>query len=219
MDRSSDSIITTPQSQMEEGDDPYNRFTQLALKLPQIQIDSKGKRDATHEPSSPAKYSIRTLPSRRNSPAISLLQREQVQHHHHRGPLATPRRPAPSVLSSGEEDATKEIIKMLTDNKVDDLAQFLVRRSCLNKANMFLIYIFHLFQNAGIVFIAISANVKDSQRQQFIIIGLLCQIAASMLSTYQHVNESISETIMKDIIAIKDNTYGDEGVIVNDETY
>lgn len=167
--------------------------------------------------------------SRRNSPAnLSILQREQ-NNQHQRGKtinsyaLATPRKPPPSVLNALnkeidlDEERTKEITNMLNANKVEDLVQFLKRRTCLNKANMLLIYVFHALQSAGIVFTSVSANVD--RPQQFILIGLLCQIAASMLSTYQQVNASLSETTLRDIVAIKENTYVDQSVLINDESY
>jgi DNA-binding IscR family transcriptional regulator len=82
---------------------------------------------------------------------------------------------------------------------------------------MVLIYLFHILQTAGILFTALSNSEQAEHKEILMMCGLLCQIGAAVLSTLQHVNESISETTLKDIVAIKDGTYVDEGVITDDD--
>jgi hypothetical protein len=112
---------------------------------------------------------------------------------------------------NNENDAI--IMSLLSNNRLDDLKRFLVRRERLNKINMCLIYIFHFFQSTGIFLTALSTRFDNAE---IIWLGIFCNFVASIINTYEHINNSISEKTLADIISIKENTYIDESNILDD---
>ena len=112
------------------------------------------------------------------------------------------------------EDISLQIQELLENNKLDDLKKFISRRQCLNCCNIYLIYLFHLIQSAGILTttIATGYNMKP-----LIWVGVGLSVMASLVHIIEQTNNNISNRIMKDIQAIKNNTYVDEGLMVDIE--
>jgi len=108
-------------------------------------------------------------------------------------------------------DISLEIKTLLEYNKIDDLKRFLSKRKCLNSCNMCLLYLFHTIQSAGILTTTIAAgyNIKE-----LIWVGVGLNIMASLINIFEHNNNSMSKRLLKDIEAIRDGTYVDEGNIV-----
>ena len=108
-------------------------------------------------------------------------------------------------------DISMEIKKLLDDNKIDDLKRFLNKRKCLNTCNMCLLYLFHTVQSAGILTTTIAAgyNIKE-----LVWIGVGLNILASLINIFEHNNNSMSKRLLKDIEAIRDDKYVDEGALV-----
>jgi len=104
-----------------------------------------------------------------------------------------------------------EIQQILNENILGDLKKFISKRSCLNDANIILIYMFHLIQSAGILTTTIAAgyNIKE-----LIWVGVGLNITASLINIYEKTNSSISKKILKDIISIKNGSYVDEGMMI-----
>jgi hypothetical protein len=107
-----------------------------------------------------------------------------------------------------------EIKEIFEKNKIEDLKRFLRRRQNLNNSNMYLIYLFHLVQSAGILTTTIAAGYD----QRYLIwIGVGLNMLASLIDIYEKTNNNISKKLLADIQKIKEGTYVDEGTIVEPE--
>jgi hypothetical protein len=104
-----------------------------------------------------------------------------------------------------------EIQTLFEQNKLDDLKAFMKRRKCLNTTNMVLIYLFHIIQSAGILTTTIAAGYD---MKSLVWIGVGLNILASLINVFEKTNNSISKALLKDIQAIKDGTFLDEGTVV-----
>ena len=111
-------------------------------------------------------------------------------------------------------DISMEIKTLLDDNKIDDLKRFLNKRKCLNTCNMCLLYLFHTVQSVGILTTTIAAgyNIKE-----LVWVGVGLNILASLINIFEHNNNSMSKRLLKDIEAIRDDKYVDEGTLVESD--
>ena len=107
-------------------------------------------------------------------------------------------------------DVSVEIQSIFEKNKLEDLKAFIEKRKCLNSWNIALIYLFHIIQSAGILTTTIAAgyNIKE-----IVWVGVGFNILASLLNVFEKTNASISKGLLKDIQAIKEGTFVDEGTI------
>ena len=105
----------------------------------------------------------------------------------------------------------QRINAILDKNKIDDLERFIEKRHCLNTWNSYLVYLFHTIQSAGILTTTIGTGYG---RNDLIWIGVGLNVLASLINIYEQTNNSISLKLMKDIIAIRDDKYIDEGIMV-----
>lgn len=76
---------------------------------------------------------------------------------------------------------------------------------------MVLIYLFHIVQSAGILTTTIAAGYD---MKSLVWIGVGLNILASLINVFEKTNNSISKALLKDIQAIKDGTFLDEGTTV-----
>jgi hypothetical protein len=109
------------------------------------------------------------------------------------------------------QDKIKTIFE---ENTIDDLNRFLKKRQCLNTANSYLIYLFHLIQSAGIL---LTSFAVGNNNQELIWIGVSCNILASLINVYEKTNNNILRRLMADIKLIKDGKYIDESEMVDVE--
>jgi hypothetical protein len=111
-------------------------------------------------------------------------------------------------------DIQAQVNAILNKNKIDDLTRFLQKRQCLNKTNVWLNYMFHFVQSAGIFTTTLAAgyNIKE-----LVWGGIALNIIASLINVFEQTNNTISKRIMKDIVAIKQGKYVDEGLAVEPE--
>jgi len=100
---------------------------------------------------------------------------------------------------------------ILYENKIEDLKKFISKRACFNTYNIYLIYLFYILQSAGIITTTIAAGYNNKELVWY---GVGFNILASLVNSFEKVNNSISQQLLKDIIAIKNNTYIDEGLSV-----
>ena len=105
----------------------------------------------------------------------------------------------------------QRINTILDKNKIDDLERFIEKRHCLNTWNSYLVYLFHTIQSAGILTTTIGTGYG---RTDLVWIGVGLNVTASLINIYEQTNNSISLKLMKDIIAIRDDKYIDEGIMV-----
>ena len=108
-------------------------------------------------------------------------------------------------------DTTLEIKNIFEKNKLEDLKAFIKKRNCLNSWNMSLIYLFHITQSAGILVTTIAAGYD---KKEIIWIGVGLNILAGLITVFEKTNNSISKNLLKDIEAIKDGSFVDEGMVV-----
>ena len=111
-------------------------------------------------------------------------------------------------------DIQAQVNAILNKKKIDDLTRFLEKRQCLNKTNVWLNYMFHFVQSAGIFTTTLAAgyNIKE-----LVWGGIALNIIASLINVFEQTNNTISKRIMKDIVAIKQGKYVDEGLAVEPE--
>ena len=109
-------------------------------------------------------------------------------------------------------DTSLEIKNIFEKNKLDDLKAFIKKRNCLNSWNMSLIYLFHITQSAGILVTTIAAGYD---RKEIIWVGVGLNILAGLITVFEKTNNSISKNLLKDIEAIKDGSFVDEGMVVD----
>ena len=103
-----------------------------------------------------------------------------------------------------------EIQSIFEKNKLEDLKVSIDKRKCLNSWNIALIYLFHIIQSAGILTTTIAAGYDMNQ---LIWVGVGFNLLASLLNVFEKTNSTISKALLKDIEAIKQGTYVDEGTI------
>jgi hypothetical protein len=119
------------------------------------------------------------------------------------------------TLTYQKEYISKQINNILNENIVCDLKKNLCIRSCLNKFNIGLIYIFHLLQTCGLIATTLSSTYNLNY---LLWIGITCNSTASLIIIYEKVNENISNTLLVDINLIKDGKYVDESSIEINES-
>ena len=107
-------------------------------------------------------------------------------------------------------DVSVEIQSIFEKNKLEDLKAFIEKRKCLNSWNIALIYLFHIIQSAGILTTTIAAGYN---MKEIVWVGVGFNILASLLNVFEKTNASISKGLLKDIQAIKEGTFADEGTI------
>ena len=108
-------------------------------------------------------------------------------------------------------DVNTEIQKILETNKLEDLKGFIKKRNCLNSWNIALIYLFHIVQSAGILTTTVAAGYNF---KEVVWVGVGLNIVASLITVFEKTNNAISKNLLKDIEAIKDGTFVDEGIAV-----
>ena len=112
-----------------------------------------------------------------------------------------------------EEEIETEIKTIFNQNKVDDLKKFISKRNCLNVSNQIMNYLFHIVQSAGVLTTTIAAGYN---MKELVWIGVGMNILASLINVFEKSNDAISKRLLKDIHAIKNGTYVDEGMMVED---
>ncbi len=105
-----------------------------------------------------------------------------------------------------------EIQEILENNKVADLKRFIKKRQNLNSCNICLSYLFYLMQSVGILTTTIGTGYDI---KELIWTGIGVNILASLIHSYEQVNNNISIKLLKNIESIKKNTYIDEDVMID----
>jgi len=113
-------------------------------------------------------------------------------------------------MNSTPIDNTLAIKNLFEQNKLEDLKAFMNKRKCLNQWNLALVYLFHIVQSAGILTTTIAAGYD---LKIIIWVGVGFNILASLINVFEKTNNTISKHLLKDIQAIKDGTFVDEGSI------
>ena len=107
-----------------------------------------------------------------------------------------------------------EIKTIFDNNTLNDLKKFLNKRECLNTTNTYLMYFFYLIQSAGILTTSIATG---NNNYTFIWVGVGLNVFATLINTYEKINNSQLKKLLKDIENIKNGNYIDETEIIDTE--
>jgi len=107
-----------------------------------------------------------------------------------------------------------EIKEIFDKNTLDDLHFFLNKRKCLNSSNTYLIYLFYLVQSAGILTTSIATGSKNIN---MIWLGVGLNLLATLINTYEKINNSILKKLLNEIREIKNGNYVDEKELIDIE--
>ena len=108
-------------------------------------------------------------------------------------------------------DISIKINQILENNKLNDLQRFIDKRQCLNSANMYLIYLFHIVQAAGILTTTIATGYSV---KEIIWVGVGLNMLATLIHVFEQTNNNISKKMLQNIEAINKGTYLDEDTLV-----
>jgi hypothetical protein len=114
------------------------------------------------------------------------------------------------------EDTDREIKNIFNENKIYDLKKFLSKRQCLNNSNQCLNYFFHIIQSVGILTTTIATGYD---MKEIIWIGIGMNILATLINIFEKTNDSISKRLLKEIYSIKNGTYVDEGMFIEESIH
>ena len=113
---------------------------------------------------------------------------------------------------NSDQSINAQIKQIFEENKLEDLKKFIKRRQCLNNCNMYMNYLFHFIQSAGILTATIANGYSV---KEFIWLGIGLNILASLIQIYEQTNNTISTKLLNDIQLIKTNNYVDEDVLID----
>jgi hypothetical protein len=105
-----------------------------------------------------------------------------------------------------------EIQEILDTNKVTDLKRFIKKRQRLNSCNVCLSYLYYLVQSVGILTTTIGTGYEV---KELIWTGIGVNILASLIHSYEQINNNISIKLLKNIENIRKNSYIDEDVLID----
>ena len=125
---------------------------------------------------------------------------------------------ARSALASANVDVVvnvdEEIQKIFNQNRLADLKKFLTRRQHLNKSNMIFEYAFHVVQTSGILITTVAAGYDA----KFLVwIGAGISALASLIKVFESSNNVMLKKLLADIKLIREGTYVDEGLLIDEE--
>ena len=106
-----------------------------------------------------------------------------------------------------------EIQQIFERNQLSDLKRFMAKRQRINSVNTVFMYLFHVLQSSGILVTTIATGYNY---RELIWVGVGLNVLSSLVNIFEKLNTSISAKLMKDIQSIRDGTYVDEGVLIND---
>ncbi len=109
-------------------------------------------------------------------------------------------------------DVSIQIQEIFENNKLTDLKRFIKKRQSLNSCNICLSYLYYLVQSVGILTTTIGTgyNLKE-----LIWAGIGVNVLASLIHSYEQINNNISIKLLKNIENIRKNNYIDEDVLVD----
>jgi len=105
-----------------------------------------------------------------------------------------------------------QINEIFENNKITDLKRFIKKRQTLNSCNICMSYLYYLVQSVGILTSTIGTgyNVKE-----LIWAGIGVNVLATLIHSYEQINNNLSIKLLKNIENIRKNNYVDEDVLVD----
>ena len=111
-------------------------------------------------------------------------------------------------------DIAIQIQEIFDNNVLRDLKDFLKRRDTLNNWNVYLLYVFHFIQSAGILVTSISVGYDV---KTLIWVGICLNAGATLIHVYEKSNNMLIDKLGDDIKRIKDGNYLDQSKLVDDD--
>ncbi len=111
-----------------------------------------------------------------------------------------------------EDDTAIQINEIFENNKITDLKRFIKKRQTLNSCNICLSYMYYLVQSVGILTTTIGTGYDI---KELIWAGIGVNVLASLIHSYEQINNNISIKLLKNIENIKKNNYIDEDVLID----
>lgn len=112
-------------------------------------------------------------------------------------------------------DIAIAVNEVLTANVIGDLRRQLTRRQRLNCCNMFLTYTVYMVQSACII---VTSYGTGASNKTIAWIGVGLGVLASLLHTFEKINNAVLLTSMQDIQRIRDGKYLDEAALAYEES-
>ena len=105
-----------------------------------------------------------------------------------------------------------QIEEIFENNKIEDLKRFIKKRQNLNSCNICMSYLYYLVQSISILTSTIGTgyNVKE-----LIWAGIGVNVLATLIHSYEQINNNLSIKLLKNIENIRKNNYVDEDVLVD----
>jgi hypothetical protein len=118
---------------------------------------------------------------------------------------------------------SQEIKTIFETNKINDLNRFMENRHKLNTCNIILRYLFYVVHYSGILTTTISVvyitnndndpSIENMKKVLWIGVGL--NIFATMLTSFEQLNKSLSKKMLSDIREIRKGNYIDESELLD----
>jgi hypothetical protein len=108
-----------------------------------------------------------------------------------------------------------EIKRIFDENELNDLRSFLKKRQCLNTLNLYMIYLFHFVQSAGIF---VTSFGTGNNNRIFMWTGICLNLLATLIHIYTQTNNSLLKKLIIDIQLIRERKYIDESELINTDS-
>jgi hypothetical protein len=109
-------------------------------------------------------------------------------------------------------DVNIQIQEIFENNKIADLKRFIKKRQTLNSCNICMSYLYYLVQSVGILTTTIGTGYDI---KELVWTGIGVNILASLIHSYEQINNNISIKLLKNIENIRKNIYVDEDVLID----
>jgi len=106
------------------------------------------------------------------------------------------------------------IKQILFESQLMDLNRNIKRKHCLNNTNIYLIYLFNLFQSMGILSTTYGTSINNNN---IIWLGVSLNLIASLINIYEKTNNNLIKKLTVDIHSIKIGDYESESQMIDIE--
>jgi hypothetical protein len=110
-------------------------------------------------------------------------------------------------LKEQRQDMAFQIQTLLNTYQIEELKHLLTKRKYMNRCNVYLIYLFHLIQSAGIM----TTTIATGYNYLYLIwVGIGLNILASLLNIYEKNNTNIIKKLSQNISDIQKGKFVQE---------
>jgi len=113
-----------------------------------------------------------------------------------------------------ENNIQTKIRKILEETEFNELKKNIKHASIIHQTNIYLSYIFHLFQTSGILITTISTSYSS---KQYLWLGIGLNFTASFFNAIERQNEILHKKILKKINLSRQKLIQYENIFLNDK--